>query len=142
MAWLETKPEGARRGRLKDLKIKKARGHPAPGLEMPPVEYGQYLIEYLFEAGPFENGGFGPTPISWRELKAWEDMRGIMLTAWEAGVIRALSQHYVAQLRESTNPNCPPPYAGTELSKAEIAESIDRFFSKMERKQERESRSA
>lgn len=40
-------------------------------------------------------GGFGPAPISWMDIVAWQSLRRIRLSGWELDVIRALDGAYL-----------------------------------------------
>jgi hypothetical protein len=62
------------------------------GPELP--NYVTYIIEWFNEVGPALSGGFGPTPLTFTELKAWSALRGIVLTPWDASALRALSTVY------------------------------------------------
>lgn len=44
--------------------------------------------------------GWGPAPIGWAELDAWQRVGGQRLTAWEAGTLMALD---AARLRHLGN---------------------------------------
>jgi hypothetical protein len=36
------------------------------------------------------SNGYGPNPITWQDLAAWQSISGVTLTAWEVSAIRAL----------------------------------------------------
>lgn len=40
-------------------------------------------------------GGFGPAPIAWVEIAAWQALRRVRLSGWELDVIRALDEAYL-----------------------------------------------
>ena len=90
---------------------------------MPPLPL-PHIIERWTEIGMVGSNGMASTPLSWTEISAWQANTYIRLSSWEAKVIRALSQAYVAQARISEDETCPPPWRGivTEAEKAtEIA---------------------
>jgi len=108
---------------------------------MPDLLAWEYLIDYLFEAGPVTSNGFGPEPLSWLELEAWSRLSQVKLDAWEALTLRKLSDHYSAQLVRSADPKCRAPDE-PEQSREQIAEDVEAFFDRMERQQEQDGREA
>jgi hypothetical protein len=88
----------------------------------------QYLVDYLMEVGPTMPGGFGPAPLSYSELRAWQDTMGIQLTPWEAQTLRRLSTTWIVSSRAAEAPDCPPPYAYQRPSRAAVAKKIDLAF--------------
>lgn len=109
-------------------------GHQIHQLDMPPVEYGGYLLEYLMEVGPATTSGFGPAVISWQELQAWEHMTGVILTSWEAITLRKLSGYYVAQYMKSQDPLCPPPYVPENIPVEDVNAKAIRLFASMKKR--------
>ena len=101
---------------------------------MPEMTGFPYLVQYLFEAGPVGNNGFGPEPLSWQEIEAWSRLTQTSLDAWEALTIRKLSNDYSAQLTKSADPKCKAPDQ-PELSREQIADDVEAFFDRMERQQ-------
>jgi hypothetical protein len=49
-------------------------------------------------------------PLSWSEIKAWQDLTGTDVEFWEAQLIRNLSVAYVAQYNLARDMNCAPPW--------------------------------
>lgn len=82
----------------------------APSMPPNPMPH---LINWLIEIGIMESTGAGPAPLSWREIRAWQDGVRVRLAPWEARLLRQLSIAYIAQSREAEQPNCPPPWLGT-----------------------------
>jgi len=83
------------------------------------------LVEYLYEAGPFEYGGMGPVPLSWQTLSAWSEVSGIELDAFESTAIRELSMSYVDQLERGKNPTCPAPWLDEEqVNREQISDKL------------------
>lgn len=118
-AWLNAVPRAPedrkkpRAGsRLEDLK---AKGREP---QLPDVSLA-YLVEYLFEVGPVESGGFGPQPVSHLELLAWQVNSRRWLQPWEIAMIRRLSAEWAAQLHKSEDHDCPAPWQGEVLSDIE-----------------------
>jgi hypothetical protein len=71
----------------------------------------QYLVDLLFEVGPTEQGGLGPSPISWQELRAWNELMSRNLQPWELVMIRRLSVEYVGFGHEAQSSDCPAPWS-------------------------------
>lgn len=100
-------------------------------VDLPWVEAGGYLVGYLMEAGPVDNGGMGAGRISNSELRAWQTLSGIDLQPWEAQIIRRLSGEYAAESHRATDPNCPPPFAIVldEVDRESVSEQLKNAFS-------------
>ena len=79
-------------------------------MEMPPIEHGQYLLDYAFEIGPSKSTGQGPTVIDWVDIKAWVDLNELQLDSWEVLVVREISKAFVAQYYMSEGSLVPSPY--------------------------------
>lgn len=127
MAWLYATPRSSDPKRPNsESRYQKFRriadsGRDAPHLEMPEIEGGAYLIEYLAEIGEAKHGSTGIVPIEWIDIKAWQDVTGMVLNMWEAKTIKYLSAVYVNQYIEAGDPNCPPPW----MSRAPDANQIN-----------------
>ncbi len=78
-----------------------------------------YLLEYLFEVGPTQGGGFGPVPISHSELLAWQENMRRRLQPWELTLMRRLSMEWIAAAQAAEDPTCPPPWDGEVVSDEE-----------------------
>lgn len=75
---------------------------------LPPLDPGdEYLIGYLFEAGPTGATGMGG-PLSWPEISAYAQWRP--LTPWEALLLRRLSIEYTNESSKATENFYPPPW--------------------------------
>lgn len=93
---------------------------------MPPLEWGQYLIDHLFEFGPTMAAGMGSGPLTAVEICAWQDLLGIEFEPWEARLLRRLSSEYLSESHAATKRDRPPPYgASPALTKAR-ARDVDR----------------
>lgn len=106
VAWLHAKPEKQKVTHIERLSNNGA------AIEYPPLESCGYLLEWLFEVGPINFGGMGPSPLSITEIYRWGEHMNI--TAFEVGVIRELSKQYVFW---NTRGDSPPPYT-TEMTEA------------------------
>lgn len=78
--------------------------------ELPPIEWGSYLIEALNSVGFVRQGMNGPVAVEFREIEAWINVTGQVLTPWEAETVRNLSETYVAQSHNSANARADAPY--------------------------------
>lgn len=98
-------------------------GKEADYLEYPEVQ-AAHLIRYLFEVGPVMAGGMGPIPLSFGEIQSWQEVTGIELNNWEAGMIRSLSREYLGMSIDATNPMCPSPWPPQDADDAERAQEV------------------
>ena len=138
MAWLNTVAEKQTKSRIAVYREMEEKGHHVRQLEMPEMMGFQYLVQYLFEAGPVGNNGFGPEPLTWQEIEAWSRLTQVDLDAWEALTLRKLSSDYSAQLTQSSDPKCRAPDQ-PELSREQIADDVEAFFDRIDRQQKRGS---
>ena len=97
-------------------------------MEMPDIEHGAYLLEYLSEIGEARHNGQTLSPIDWQEIRAWQDATGIMLGAWEAKTIRHLSTVYASYYWEAGDPNCPAPWMPEQPSAERITKRLDNMM--------------
>lgn len=84
--------------------------------DMPPVDC-EYLLVYLFEAGPLQGGGSAPAALGWTEISAWRSLAGVALAPWQARLLRRLSLDYLNQMLQSTDPDCAPPWGAATVGK-------------------------
>lgn len=96
-------------------------------IETPPLEGGQYLLDYLYEVGPVLQGGMGPVPLTHGELRDWQLNVGLSLAPREIRMLHRLSLEYLIQAQQSTKPECLPPY-GPVAHRAAVAKKIDDVF--------------
>ena len=115
MAWLNATPkppEGTKRAEKKiesAISRREQMKRDGADLRMPPNP-APHLVDRLIEIGLTESNGMGTTPLSWREIEAWQANTGVDLSAFEAKVIRRLSVEYVAESRRAESENCPAPW--------------------------------
>lgn len=71
--------------------------------------------EYLWAAftrlhGRRGSNGFGPSPLSWPDLDAFNRMSRINLAPWEVEIIEALDRVYLTHVAEASKdrPSTPP----------------------------------
>ena len=77
---------------------------------MPPLAWGQYLIEWFFEFGPTKGEG----PIDAESLVAWEHLLGVEWTPYEARLLIRLSRSYLGEMHRATKRDAKPPWAKFE----------------------------
>lgn len=86
-----------------------------------------YLLDYLFEVGPAQGGGFGPVPLSHSELLAWQMNMRRFLAPWEISMLRRLSVLWIDQAMSAEDADCPAPWGGERVSddeKRKVANSL------------------
>jgi len=77
----------------------------------PPLDWGRHLIEWLFEAGPVLSTGMGLAPLCDRDLVAWQENQGLLLTGWECSTMIRLSRIYANGISQYTDPRSIPPWS-------------------------------
>lgn len=116
MAWLGATPKpppGSRRAKIEDdtPKLSRLERMKKDGLTPPmPPNPAPHILSRLIEIGLTEANGMGASPLSWREIRAWQEATGVELPPWEARLIRHLSTAYLSESRRAESENCPPPW--------------------------------
>ena len=99
---------------------------------MPPIEWGVYILDYLFEVGPTMPGGMGSGPLTFSEIEAWQRTVGILLSPFEAQLLRRLSVEYFGESHAATKIDCPAPYGVSpqfiKFSQKEVSRKLDQFL--------------
>jgi hypothetical protein len=130
VAWLHAAPEDAAGKRQKTRVQVVIDSGVTPSY--PTITACDYLIGYLYEAGPIMSGGMGDSPLSHSEIRAWQDNTGTVLTAWEARLLRRLSREYLHSSQQAEKPNCPAPWGDSRdaanIHQAEMLRKIDVFL--------------
>jgi hypothetical protein len=88
--------------------------------ELPELECGGYLVGYLFEIGPTVPAGMGAGPISFEEIRAWQELTGISLNPWEARTLRRLSNDYLSESYNATKPDRPAPWKPEDMEPVDL----------------------
>lgn len=99
--------------------------------EMPELEWGRHLIDYLLEVGPVAATGMGSAPITFTELSNWQAQLGLRLSPWEVRTLRRLSAEYNSESQLATTPDRDPPFASSDaarLRNAQIERDLDNFL--------------
>lgn len=126
MAWLHAIPEKKELSRMQTAK----RAGDTATLEPPPIEGCGYLLEWFFECGPVNNGGMGPTPITWTDIKDWSKVCCVDITWKEASILKNLSSEYVNEYQEAKKPDRLPPGKTSD----QVSQKIGSIFSNIQRK--------
>lgn len=107
--------------------------------QMPPVDWGQYLIDYLWKFGPTKKDW----PLGAEDLVAWEHLLGIEWEPFESETLIALSKAYLGESHSATKREAPCPWPEYEKAwrwarnqKAERA--LDREERRLARKAKKE----
>jgi hypothetical protein len=96
-------------------------------IEIPPIDSGQYLLDFLYEVGPVMQGDMGMKSLTHEELRNWQDNIGLCLSPWEVRTLFNLSREYGVQAQRSVKSDCVPPY-GPIAHRAAVAKKIDEVF--------------
>lgn len=91
--------------RLTTLTNKRNLGAEVEGLDPPEVEAGDHLIKHLFTVGPSSAGEV----LTFSEIAAWTTLTGVVVTAWEAETLRAMSAAYLGELDAAKEPGRAAP---------------------------------
>ena len=91
-------------------KSKRSRLEQNPQSRFPPLEWGGHLVGWLFDAGPALNSGMGLAPLCDRDLLAWQENQGLLLTPWECSTIIRLSRIYTNGLSNYADPKSIAPW--------------------------------
>lgn len=86
---------------------------------MPDIEPYGYIIELLYEIGPYKTGFNGPEPIGWTDIESWDNLTKYGLKPWEARTIRSLSVQMTNTMSQASDPHMPAPYTEYTVNAAE-----------------------
>lgn len=81
--------------------------------ELPELVEGEYLHALFYESGIASPGFNGLIGISWNDLKAWHEISGYGLKAWDIAALYKMSNAYAAQ---ANSENYDAPYKPIEAS--------------------------
>lgn len=99
----------------------------------------EYLISLFQSSGMVQQTGYGPMPLPWVEIKAWNETLNLHLTTRELLAIKKMSSAYVNQQHTSKDPACIAPAFEVdedllELKRSKIAAAFKSLPKKMRRK--------
>lgn len=92
--------------------------------EMPPVQCGLHLVDYLWEWGP----SLGDAPLNHAELKACQENTGVELSSWDASTLVLLSKAYLGECYAATKRDSVPPYGESDEVKRDRAREQARML--------------
>ena len=95
--------------------------------QLPIVAAGGHVLTWLFEVGPTQQSGMGPTPITFQELESWQRQTGLELQPWEVRMLRHLSLEYLQESQAAVKSDRKPPYGSLQRSPA-LGKKIDAFL--------------
>lgn len=78
--------------------------------DMPPVDCGEHLVDYLWKWGPTMYSSMGDGPLTHQEIGYCQDNSGIELSEWEACTLVRLSKDYFAESHRATKRDSKPPF--------------------------------
>lgn len=90
---------------------------------MPPVSAGEWLLAWLFTAGPLASDGMGARGLSWPELLAWRECTRPMISPWEMEALHQLSGAYASAWHAAEDPGCPAYWVSQETVPLDIQRS-------------------
>ncbi len=97
-------------------------------VDMPPIDTGEYLIEYLWEVGLTNENGIQSSAITYSEINAWQEACRINLQPWEVGIIKKLSEDYILEVNRAKDPECGAPYGNPDFDRTVISKKIGSAF--------------
>ena len=68
-----------------------------------------YLLSLFRSSGMVLQTGYGPVPLTWEEIKSWNESLKLNLNSRELTAIKDMSIVYVNQLHRSKDPACIAP---------------------------------
>lgn len=103
-AWLAATPEKLEESRAARF-AREDGDDPRPEAQLPDVDGAEHLGEYLFEVGPAPGGN----PLTFGELRDWQECTGVELDEFEATTLAHLSRVYLSALHEARKPGAAWP---------------------------------
>ena len=100
---------------------------------MPPLDWGHYLVDYLFELGPTVAAGMGSGPLPPSEIEAAQRLLGIQFRPGEARLLLRLSREYLQESHRATEENCRPPWDDPVVAQADQMATARRMEQAMQR---------
>jgi len=97
-------------------------------IKLPKVETDKHILEWLFELGIFEPSGYGPMPLTYREIESWSRMTGILPTWEECRFLKILSQEYCSQYGKSSDRDAPPPHTTEKVNRESVSDRVRTAF--------------
>lgn len=135
-AWLASVPGPGPSATTKTKRLTRMQQLAEAGAQapLPPLWRGEYLLGYLWDAGPLMRGGMEPAPLSCTELGAWQEASGVELQPWESALLRRLSREYLAEATQASASDSPAPWAAAPdagLDREAVSRRIGQQFKAM-----------
>jgi hypothetical protein len=89
--------------------------------QLPDAGNAEYLLNHLMSVGICSSGTHSQTPLTWLELKSYNELSGANLDSWECETLIELSRAYVSTLSAARQPDMPPPYVPDDVDVEEIS---------------------
>jgi hypothetical protein len=87
------------------LAVERSTGVSIAELHPSPLPDGcQLLWDSFIELHNSRGGGMGPSPIGWRDLQAWQEVRRVTLSTWEIDTLMMLDRVAMTTLNEKKTP--------------------------------------
>jgi hypothetical protein len=71
---------------------------------VPQLDFGEYLIEALFTAGPVRIEAEGELPLAWAEILAFAKATRAIREPWEFETLMRMSRGYLAEKNAAVSP--------------------------------------
>jgi hypothetical protein len=88
---------------------------------MPPIR-ARWMFDRLIEIGPVESSSAGSAPLSWHEIRAWQEATFTPLSAWEARTLRRMSRDFLIESQRAEDPHCQAPFVGDVIVDVKVQE--------------------
>lgn len=132
LAWLRTAPDAATMaGHSATAEVERKsrwqqKNEDKEAIELPRINAGAYLVDYLMEIGPALDSGMGQLVITFGEIDAWQRLTGVQLPPWQVRLMRHLSREWIAETARARDRFCPPPWmsAPSADSRARVAAQL------------------
>lgn len=96
-----------------------------------------YLLGFFFSSGQCMQYGMGIAPLTWQEIKAYNEANDLEMCNWEMALIKKMSEAYCNEYAHSSDPKRPCAYEAvieqneeTELAKAMMFRKVLDGFKK------------
>jgi hypothetical protein len=87
------------------LQVQKSLGRPPKGLVGPPFpdRYAHLWTMFIDLSSGRSYSSGGPNPLSWSDIKAWDDLMRAGLQEWEVRSVKALDLLWLKKMNEADN---------------------------------------
>lgn len=97
-------------------------------VDLPEIDYAEYLFSYADEIGFYKSNGFGVEPITWIDIHAWSVTTNTPLTAWEATTIMTLSKTFASSYHAFNEKQVPSPYMPEIIDRKAVSKQAGSVF--------------